>query len=112
MNKTKKKLVNYLVKAYSFTNDEVEILIDYTVPLNVNRSVLFNGETSHEIVADIQVNTEDDVTTRNTVILNGTANSISTRINTAADKYEIDDLSIVIEVTFSYLNYLSETIEK
>ena len=39
-------LVNYLVKEYSFTNDEVETLIDQEVQTNVIRSVSFNGKTS------------------------------------------------------------------
>ena len=43
-------LVNYLVKEYSFTNDEVETLIDQAVQTNVIRSVSFNGKTSYRIV--------------------------------------------------------------
>ena len=43
-------LVNYLIKEYSFTNDEVETLIDQAVQTNVIRSVSFNGKTSYRIV--------------------------------------------------------------
>ena len=124
LGQNQKNVVNDLVKYFSFTNNEVEILIDHAVPMNVNRWVLFNGETSHRIVksyspgktkvllVDTQLNTEEDAITRNTVILIEIADTVSTReagIITTADMHETDYLSKVIK---SISNYLNETIEK
>ena len=44
LGKNRVNLVNYLVKVYSFTNDEAETLIDQAGLTNVIGSVLFNGK--------------------------------------------------------------------
>ena len=43
-------LVHYLVKDYSFSNDEADILIVDVVKVNAIKSVIFNGKTSYRIV--------------------------------------------------------------
>ena len=48
-------LMNYLVKDYSFTNDEAETLIDQAVQTNVIRSVLFNRKPSNRIVKSVHL---------------------------------------------------------
>ena len=113
-----------MVKNYSFTNDETESLIDQAVQTNVIRSVLFNGKTSYGIaksdsfddvtilLSDTQEDTEEDDITANTIILNETADNLSTRetaTNSTAGKHEVDDTTTFIERKF---NKLSQTMEK
>ena len=43
-------LVHYLLKYYSFSNNEEEILIIDAVKVNAIKSVIFNGKASYRIV--------------------------------------------------------------
>ena len=42
-------LVNYLIKYYSYTNDEAETLIDQAIQMNVIRSVRLTGNHPTEL---------------------------------------------------------------
>ena len=73
-----------MVKDYSFSNDEAEILIVDAVKANAIKSVIFNGKTSYWIVKtdnvsdatvsfpDIQEETPEDITTEDTIIIDET----------------------------------------
>ena len=50
LGQNQENLVHYLVKDYSFSNDEAEILIVDAVKANAIKSVMFNGKTSDRIV--------------------------------------------------------------
>ena len=50
LGQNQEKLVHYLVKDCSFSNDEAEILIVDAVKANAIKSVMFNGKTSYRIV--------------------------------------------------------------
>ena len=60
------------------------------------------------MVSDTQVETEEDVIAGNTIVLNETTDSFSTK-EVATNTKKIDDVSTIIE---SKLNGLNETIEK
>ena len=60
------------------------------------------------MVSDTQVETEEDVIAGNTIVLNETTDSFSTK-EVATNTKKIDDVSTIIE---SKLNDLNETIEK
>ena len=75
-------LVHYLVKDYSFSNDEVGILIVDAVKANVIKSVIFNGKTSYRIVKTdnvIHEETSEDITTEDAIILDETEVITTTR---------------------------------
>ena len=50
LGQNQENLVHYLVKDYSFSNDEAEILIIHAVRANAIKSVIFNGKASYRIV--------------------------------------------------------------
>ena len=95
-------------------------MISDAVQTNVIRSIKFNGKTSYRIVkpdpvcddtvlvSDTQVETEEGVIAGNTIVLNETTDSFSTK-KVAANTKKIDDVSTIIE---SKLNDLNVTIEK
>ena len=70
-----------MVKDYSFSNDDAEILIVDTVKANAIKSVIFNEKASYRIVKtdnvsdatvsfpDIQEETPEDITTEDGIIL-------------------------------------------
>ena len=73
-----------MVKDYSFSNDEAEILIVGTVKANAVKSVIFNGKTSNRIVKtdnvsdatvlfpDTKEKTPEDITTEDAISLDET----------------------------------------
>ena len=89
-------LMHYLVKDYSFSNDEAEIIIVDAVKANAIKSVIFNGKTSYRIVktgnvidatvlfSDTQEETPEDLTTEDTDILDET-DVITTTRNTVTN---------------------------
>ena len=91
LGQNQENLVNYLVKDYRFSNDEAEILIVDAVKANAIKSVIFNGKKSYRIVKtdnvsdatvlfpDTQEETPEDITTEDTIILDETEASTSTR---------------------------------
>ena len=119
-----KNLVHYLVKDYAFWNNEAEVLIVDAVKANTIKSVVFNGKTSYRIVKtdnvsdatvlfpDIQKETPEDITTKNTIILDETEVITTTRdtaTNTISNEKEVHDVSAIIERKF---NNLSDKVEK
>ena len=74
LGQNQENLVNYLLKDYSFSNDEVKIQRG-DAKVNVIKSVVFNKKTSYRIVKtdnvrdatvlfpDTQEDTPDDITT-------------------------------------------------
>ena len=113
-----------MAKDYSLSNDEVEILIVNAVKVNAIESVIFNRKTSYRIVKtdnvsdttalfpDTQEETPEDITTEDTIILDESEVSISTRdtaTNTIPTEQEVDDVSTLIERTF---NDRSDKVEK
>ena len=50
LGQNQENLVHYLVKDYSFSNVEAEIVIVDAVKANAIKSVIFNGKTSYRIV--------------------------------------------------------------
>ena len=94
-------LVNYLVKDYSFSNDEAEILIVDTVKANTIKSVIFNGKTSYRIaktdndsdatllLPNIQEQVPENITTEDTAT------------NTIPNEQEVDNVSALIERKFN-----------
>ena len=50
LGQNQENLVHHLVKDYSFSNDEAEILIIDAVKANAIKSVIFSGKTSYRIV--------------------------------------------------------------
>ena len=117
-------LVHYLVKDYSFSNDEADILIVNVVKVNAIKSVIFNGKTSYRIVktnnvsdatvlfSDNQGKTPEDITTEDAIILDETDAITTTRdtaTNTISIEQEVDGVSAFIERKF---NDLSDKVEK
>ena len=113
-----------MVKDYSFSNDEAEILIVDAVKANAIKSVIFNGKTSYRIVKtdnvsdatvlfpDTQEKTPEDITTEDAIILDETDAITTTRdtaTNTISNEQEVDDVSKLIERKF---NDLSDKVEK
>ena len=117
LGQNQENLVNYLVKDYSFSSDEAEILIVEAVKAKVIKSVIYNRKTSYRIVEancagdatvlvpDTQEETSDDIVTGDTIILNEPEVSISkdTAANTLQDIQEVD-ISTIIERKFDILN--------
>ena len=104
-----------MVKDYSFSNDETEILIVDAVKANPIKSVIFNGKTSYRIVKidnvsdatvlfpDTQEKTPEDITTEDAIILDETDAITTTRdtaTNTISNEQEVDDVSALIERKF------------
>ena len=119
-----KNLVHYLVKDYAFWNNEAEVLIVDAVKANTIKSVVFNGKTSYRIVKTdnvsdatvlfpyIQKETPEDITTKDTIILDETEVITTTRdtaTNTISNEKEVHDVSAIIERKF---NNLSDKVEK
>ena len=85
-----------MVKDYSFSNDEAEILIAHVVKANAIKSVIFNGKTSYRIVKTDNVSdatvlfpgtrekTPEDITTEDAIILDET-NAITITRDTATN---------------------------
>ena len=104
-----------MVKDYSFSNDEAEILISDVA--NAIKSVIFNGKTCYRIVKtnvsddtvlfrDTQEETPEDITTEDTIILDET-DVITTRdtaTNTISNEQEVDNVSPLIEKKFNDLS--------
>ena len=124
LGQNQENLVNYLVKDYRVSNDKAEILIVDAVKENAIKSVIFNGKTSNRIVKtdnvsdatvlfpDAQDETPEEITTEDTIILDETEASSSTRdtaTNTMPNEQEVDDVSTLIEKKF---NDLSAKVEK
>ena len=76
-----------MVRDYSFSTDEAEILIVDAVKANTTKSVIFNGKTSNRIAKtdlsdatvlfpDTQQETPEYITTKDTIILDETEVSI------------------------------------
>ena len=108
-----------MVKDYSFSNDEAEILIVDAVKANAIKSVMFNGKTSYRIVKtdnvsdatvlfpDTQEKTTEDITTEDAIILDETDAITTTRdtaTNTISNEQEVDDVSALIERKFNDLS--------
>ena len=113
-----------MVKYYRFSNDEAEILIVDAVKASAIKSEIFNGKTSCRIVktdndSDAMVlfpNTQEEtpeyITIKDTITLDETEASTSTRdtaTNTISNKQELDDVSTLIGREF---NDLSNKVEK
>ena len=113
-----------MVKDYSLSNDEAEILIVDAVKANAIKSVIFIGKTSYRIVktdnvsdatalfADTQEETLEDITTEDTIILDETEVSISARdtaTNTIPNERQVNDVSTFVGKKF---NHLSDKVEK
>ena len=96
-----------MVKDYSFSNDKADILLLHAVKANAIKSVTFNGKTSYRIVKtdnvsdatvlfpDIQEETPEDITAEDTIILDETEVSISTRdtaTHTIPNEQELNDV--------------------
>ena len=124
IGQNKENLVNYLVKCYRFLNDEAGILIVDAVKANAIKSVIFNVKASYRIVKtdndsdatvlfpDIQEETPEYITIKNTIIFDETEASTLTRdtaINAISNKQEVDDVSTLIGRNF---NDLSDKVEK
>ena len=116
LGQNQENLIHYLVKYYSFSNDEAGILIVDAVKANAIKSVMFNGKTSYRIVKidnvsdaavlfpDTQEKTPKDITT---IILDETDAIITTRdtaTNTISNEQEVDDVSKLIERKFNALS--------
>ena len=123
LGQNQENLANYLVKDYKFSNDEAEILIVDAVKASAIKSVIFNGKTSYKIVKtdvsdatvlfpDTQEEKPEDITTEDTIILDETEASTSTRdtaTNTIPNEQEVDDVSTIIVRKF---NDLSDKVKK
>ena len=124
LGQNQENLVNYLVKDYRVSNDKAETLIVDAVKENAIKSVIFNGKTSNRIVKtdnvsdatvlfpDTQDETPEDITTEDTIVLDETEASSSTRdtaTDTIPNEQEVDDVSTLIEKKF---NDLSDKVEK
>ena len=108
LEQNQQNLVNDLVKDYSFSNDEAEILIVDAVKANAIKSVTFNRKTSHRILKtdnvidamvlfpDTQEETPEDINTEDAIILVETKVNISTRdiaTSTIPNEQEVNDVS-------------------
>ena len=125
-----------MVKDYSFSDDEAEILTEDVVKANAIKSVIFSGKTSYRITKtdhvsdatvlflDTQEETPEDVTTEDTIILDETEQGIKiyhnklsqlitttrdTATNNISNDQEVDDASALIVRKF---NDLSDKVEK
>ena len=113
-----------MVKGYSFSNDEAEILIVGIVNANAIKSVIFNGETSYRTVKadneiqamilfpDTQEKTPQDIITEDAIILGETdvvAATRDTATNIISNQQEVDDVSALTDRKF---NDLSDKVEK
>ena len=101
LKQNQENLVNYLVKDYSFSNDEAEILIVNAVKANTIKSVIFNGKTSYRIA---KTDNESDATlllpnTQEQVPENITTEDTAT--NTIPNEQEVDNVSALIERKFN-----------
>ena len=100
LGQNQENLVHYLLKDYSFSNNEAEILIVDAVKANAIESIIFNGKTSYRILKtdnvnhptvlfpDTQAEAPEDITTEDTIILDETeviAISRDTATNTISD---------------------------
>ena len=118
-------LVHYLLKYYSFSNNEEEILIIDAVKANAIKSVIFNGKASYRIVKTDNVSdvryyfltskkkkktkkkTPEDITPEDAIILDETDTITTTRdttTNTISNEQEVDDVSALIERKFNDLS--------
>ena len=124
LGQNQEKLVHYLVKDCSFSNDEAKILIVDAVKANAIKSVMFNGKTSYRIVktdnvsdatvllSDTQEKTPEVITTEDAIIPNKTDAIATIRdnaTNTKSNEQEVDDVWKLIERKF---NDLSDKVEK
>ena len=125
-----------MVKNYSFSNDEAEILREDVVKANAIKSVIFSGKTSYRTVktdhvsdatvlfSDTQEETPEDITTEDIIILDETEQGITiyhnklsqlitttrdTATNNISNEEEVDDVSALIVRKF---NGLSDKVEK
>ena len=101
LKQNQENLVNYLVKDYSFSNDEAEILIVDAVKANTIKSVIFNGKTSYRIA---KTDNDSDATlllpnTQEQVPENITTEDTAT--NTIPNEQEVDNVSALIERKFN-----------
>ena len=101
LKQNQENLVNYLVKDYSFSNDEAEILIVDAVKANTIKSVIFNGKTSYRIAK-----TDDDSDA--TLLLPNTQEQVpenitteDTATNTIPNEQEVGNVSALIERKFN-----------
>ena len=116
--------VHYLVKDYSFSNDEAEILIVDAAKANAIKSVISNGKTSYRIVKtdnvsdatilfpDTHEETPKSITTEDTIILDETdviATTRDTATNTISSEKDGGNVSALTE---RKLNDLSDKVEK
>ena len=90
-----------MVKDYSFSNDEAEILIVNAVKANTIKSVIFNGKTSYRIA---KTDNDSDATlllpnTQEQVPENITTEDTAT--NTIPNEQEVDNVSALIERKFN-----------
>ena len=124
LRQNRENLVHYLVKGYSFSNNEAEILIVDAVRVNAMKSAIFNGKTSYRIVKtdnvsdamvlfpDTKEKTPEDITTEYPVILDETdviTTKRDTATNTISNEQKVDDASALIGKRF---NDLSDKVEK
>ena len=124
LGQNRENLVHYLVKGYSFSNNEAQILVVDAVRVNAMKSVIFNGKTSYRIVKtdnvsdamvlfpDTKEKTPEDITTEYVVILDETdviTRKRDTATKTISNEQEVDDASALIGRRF---NDLSEKVEK
>ena len=82
LGQNRENLVHYLVKGYSFSNNEAQILVVDAVRVNAMKSVIFNGKTSYRIVKTdnvIHEETSEDITTEDAIILDETEVITTTR---------------------------------
>ena len=124
LGQNQENLVHYLVKDYSFSNDEAEILIVDAVKANAIKSVIFNGKTSYRIVKtdnvsdatvlfpDTQEETPEDITTEDTIIPDEADVITTTRdtaTNTISSGKDVDNVSAPTE---RKLHDLGDKVEK
>ena len=113
-----------MVKDYSFSNDEAEILIVDAAKANAIKSVISNGKTSYRIVKtdnvsdatvlfpDTQEETPKSITTEDTIILDETDVITTTRdtaTNIISSEKDVGNVSALTERKF---NDLSDKVEK
>ena len=131
LGQNQENLVHYLVKGYSFSDDEAEILTEDVVKANAIKSVIFSGKTSYRITKtdhvsdatvlflDTQEETPEDITTEGTIILDETEQGIKiyhnklsqlitttrdTTTNNISNDQEVDDASALIVRKFNDLS--------
>ena len=124
LGQNQEHLVHYLVKDYSFSNDEAEILIVDAAKANAIKSVISNGKTSYRIVKtdnvsdatilfpDTHEETPKSITTEDTIILDETdviATTRDTATNTISSEKDGGNVSALTE---RKLNDLSDKVEK